>query len=77
MAEIKTREKFKGIKALDKAAVAGERMKRAFGISGHMAWTPLGQAHRKPITFAVFWVDRALPPSTSTSSARTMAFGSS
>lgn len=30
MAEIKTREKFKGIKALDKAAVAGERMKRAF-----------------------------------------------
>ena len=30
MAEIKTREKSKGIKALDKAVVAGERMKRAF-----------------------------------------------
>lgn len=28
MAEIKTREKSKGIKALDKAVVAGERMKR-------------------------------------------------
>ena len=30
MAEIKTREKVKDIKALDKASVAGERMKQAF-----------------------------------------------
>ena len=52
MAEIKTREKFKGIKALDKAAVAGERMKRAFVRSKDQAENLLDDGQISPSEYA-------------------------
>lgn len=52
MAEIKTREKFKGIQALDKAAVAGERMKRAFVRSKDQAENLLDDGQISPSEYA-------------------------
>lgn len=52
MAEIKIREKFKGIKALDKAAVAGERMKRAFVRSKDQAENLLDDGQISPSEYA-------------------------
>ena len=52
MAEIKTREKFKGIKALDKAAVAGERMKRAFVRAKDQAENLLDDGQISPSEYA-------------------------
>lgn len=52
MAEIKTREKFKGIKAVDKAAVAGERMKRAFVRSKDQAENLLDDGQISPSEYA-------------------------
>lgn len=52
MAEIKAREKFKGIKALDKAAVAGERMKRAFVRSKDQAENLLDDGQISPSEYA-------------------------
>lgn len=52
MAEIKTREKSKGIKALDKAVVAGERMKRAFVRSKDQAENLLDDGQISPSEYA-------------------------
>ena len=52
MAEIKTREKFKGIKALDKAAVAGERMKQAFVRAKDQAENLLDDGQISPSEYA-------------------------
>ena len=52
MAEIKTREKFRGIKALDKAAVTGERMKRAFVRSKDQAENLLDDGQISPSEYA-------------------------
>lgn len=64
MAEIKTREKSKGIKALDKAVVAGERMKRAFVRSKDQAENLLDDGQISPSdmrkTRSVIW--RRIPP---------------
>lgn len=52
MAEIKTREKSKGIKALDKAVVAGEWMKRAFVRSKDQAENLLDDGQISPSEYA-------------------------
>lgn len=52
MAEIKTREKSKGFKALDKAVVAGERMKRAFVRSKDQAENLLDDGQISPSEYA-------------------------
>jgi hypothetical protein len=52
MPEIKTREKVKDIKVLDKAAVAGERMKQAFVRSKDQAENLLDDGQVSPSEYA-------------------------
>lgn len=52
MAEIKTREHVKDIKALDKASVAGERMKKAFVRSKDTAQNLMDDGQVSPTEYA-------------------------
>ena len=52
MPEIKTREKVKDIKVLDKAAIAGERMKQAFVRSKDQAENLLDDGQVSPSEYA-------------------------
>ena len=52
MAEIKTREKVKDIKALDKASVAGERMKQVFIRSKDTAQNLMDDGEVSPSEYA-------------------------
>ena len=52
MADIKTRDSVKDIKVLDKANVAGERMKKAFIRSKNTAENLMDDGHVSPSEYA-------------------------